>query len=149
MFLEINNPQNLRADEKRLNEILSRAREKFRLKDRFQVSVSIVPRSEILRLNSTQRGIEKETDVLSFSYILKEFPDHGGIVEIGDVVICAEVAKKQAIAHKHSFAEELAFLFAHGLLHIIGYNDETDQGVNEMNLLARDLLAYKEANCPI
>jgi len=141
MHLEINNPRRLKVDRKRLEQMVSRAQEKFALSDMFQITVSFVSRSEIQRLNTLHRGIPKETDVLSFSYLEGAVYEPGDVQEIGDIIICSDVAKDQAKIHKHAFDEEVLFLCAHALLHLMGYFDDTEAEAEEMNKLAHELLA--------
>jgi probable rRNA maturation factor len=141
MHLEINNPRRLKVDIKRMEQMINRAQEKFSLSGKFQITVSFVSRSEMQRLNTLHRGIHKETDVLSFSYLEGAVRETGEVQEIGDIIICSGVAKDQAKIHKHAFDEEVLFLCAHGLLHILGYADDTDEGAEEMHELSNELSA--------
>ncbi len=141
MHLEINNPRRLKVDTKRIEQMISRAQEKFSLSDMFQITVSFVSRAEMQRLNTLHRGIPKETDVLSFSYREGVARDPGNIQEIGDIIICSDIAKDQAKIYQHSCAREVLFLCAHGLLHILGYSDDTEAEAEEMRKLAHELLA--------
>jgi len=90
-----------------------------------EVSVSFVSATEIQKLNHDYRGKDVETDVLSF-------PGFPGGLALGDVVICLEVAKQQALEYNHSYERELSFLAVHGLLHLLGYDHETPQAEAEM-----------------
>ncbi len=75
---------------------------------------------EIHALNKEYRGVDKPTDVLSFSYFGEErFP---GDDVVGEVVISVPTAKKQAKDHKKTLNQELQFLFIHGLLHVLGFD---------------------------
>jgi probable rRNA maturation factor len=76
------------------------------------------------------RGKRGTTDVLSFPANQDEFEKLGGL-NLGDILISAEQAARQAKAHELSFENEVAQLILHGLLHLWGYDHETDQG--EMN----------------
>ena len=91
------------------------------------VSVSIVGKDEIRTLNSSHRKIDKETDVLSFPMyerVDSTFVPNGRTL-LGDIVICAEVAAKQALELEHSVPEEIAFLCIHSTLHLLGYDHVT------------------------
>ena len=83
----------------------------------------------ISSLNNKYRGIDKPTDVLSFS--LLEGADKSPEVEseklLGDIIISVETAKRQADALNHSIEKELTILLIHGLLHLTGYDHEKDQ----------------------
>jgi probable rRNA maturation factor len=71
-------------------------------------------------LNREWRGTDVPTDVLSFSSGEKEF--------LGDIVIDVPYAARQARRRGHSLAREVQILLAHGLLHLLGYDHEQDDG---------------------
>lgn len=73
------------------------------------------------RLNREYRGIDRPTDVLSFSYVGE--PHAGGV--LGEVFVSPAVAERQAREAGCSLAEELARLCVHGTLHVLGYDDGT------------------------
>ena len=83
-------------------------------------------------LNRRWRGKTGTTDVLSFPSGQEEFERAGG-ASLGDVVISAEQAARQAAEHGLDFEGEVAQLILHGLLHLCGYDHESDGG--EMNAL--------------
>ena len=75
------------------------------------------------QLNARYRGIERPTDVLAFA--MREGPfAHLQPQVLGDVVISAETALRQARGRRHSLAEELTHLLIHGTLHLLGYDHE-------------------------
>ena len=78
-----------------------------------EVSLLFAGPDEIQELNAKYRGIDEPTDVLSFPM--------GGEM-LGDIVICGEIAEKQAKEYGHSVERETAFLFTHGLLHLLCYD---------------------------
>lgn len=84
------------------------------------VTVAIVPDSRVQRLNRLYRRKDVPTDVLSFS--------SGEAGCLGDVVIAAGVARRQARAAGHSLRTELRVLALHGLLHLLGYDHDRDDG---------------------
>jgi probable rRNA maturation factor len=87
------------------------------------LSVLIVDDVRIHRLNARYRGIDRPTDVLAFA--MREGPfAHLQAQILGDVVISAETATRQARARRHSLAEELTRLLIHGTLHLLGYDHE-------------------------
>jgi len=77
---------------------------------------------EIQEINLTARGIDKPTDVLSFPY--EEMPN----TPLGSIVISSDFVKEKAEYYNHSFNDELSLLFIHGLLHLVGYDHEVDNG---------------------
>ncbi len=75
---------------------------------------------QIHGLNLEYRGVDKPTDVLSFSYFgEKKFP---GDDVVGEIVISVPTAKRQAKDHGKTLNQELQFLFLHGLLHVFGFD---------------------------
>jgi probable rRNA maturation factor len=77
-------------------------------------------------LNRLFRGINRPTDVLSFSTepsVLPEDDDY-----LGDIVISVETAERQAERRKSTLYCELCVLALHGYLHLLGYDHETDEG---------------------
>ena len=85
-------------------------------------------------LNRRYRGVDRATDVLSFpAGADARAPDR----PLGDIVIARGVAIRQARATGHSPADELKVLALHGLLHLLGYDHEEDEG--EMARLERRL----------
>jgi probable rRNA maturation factor len=105
-------------------------------------------------LNKFFRGKDSTTDVLSFPHQADDFPAEqaelsggssrleinpatGGSDFLGDIVISVEQAERQAKENKLSLDSEIKQLILHGLLHLCGYNHETDSG--EMNRRELDL----------
>ncbi len=87
------------------------------------LSVLIVDDARMQRLNAHYRGSDRPTDVLAFA--MREGPfAHLQPQLLGDVVIAAETALRQARARRHSLAEELTRLLIHGTLHLLGYDHE-------------------------
>ncbi len=87
-------------------------------------SVSLVSDRSIRRYNKRFRGHDEATDVLSF-------PADGGGQEsnyLGDIVISVETALEDAATYDISLEEEIKMLALHGVLHMMGYDHETDQG---------------------
>jgi probable rRNA maturation factor len=96
------------------------------------VTVAFVSDRTMRELNRRWRGKTGTTDVLSFPAEQDEFERAAGRT-LGDVVISTEQAARQAIEHGLTLDEEIAQLILHGLLHLCGYDHETDRG--EMNAL--------------
>ena len=96
------------------------------------VTVAFVSDRAMRELNRRWRGKQGTTDVLSFPSGQEEFEKDEG-ESLGDVVISVEQAARQAAEHGLDFEGEVAQLILHGLLHLCGYDHETDSG--EMNAL--------------
>jgi probable rRNA maturation factor len=96
------------------------------------VTVVFVSDRVMRGLNRRWRGKAATTDVLSFPAGQDEF-EKASERTLGDVVISLEQAARQAAEHGMEFEEEVAQLILHGMLHLCGYDHETDEG--EMNRL--------------
>jgi probable rRNA maturation factor len=96
------------------------------------VTLAFVSDRAMQELNRRWRGKQGTTDVLSFPAGQEEFEKVEGTT-LGDVVVSVEQAARQAAEHGLDFEGEVAQLILHGLLHLCGYDHETDSG--EMNAL--------------
>lgn len=88
-----------------------------------EVSLSIVDKDTIHKLNKDYRNVDMETDVLSFPMDEEAFDDEGNpIFLLGDIVICLDVARNQAAEFGHSLEREMMYLICHSTLHLLGYD---------------------------
>jgi len=87
-----------------------------------EVELVIVDARAMHALNLEHRGVDKTTDVLSFP--IDEFPH----APLGSIVINYELAEEKAHELGHSVEHEIALLLIHGLLHLLGYDHEVDNG---------------------
>ena len=86
----------------------------------WEVSLLLTQNEEIRKMNRDFRGIDRPTDVLSFH------PESGELM-LGDIVISKEKVLSQAEEFGHSALREYAFLIAHSVLHLIGYDHMQDE----------------------
>lgn len=95
----------------------------------------------ICELNGTWRHRQEPTDVLSFA-ALEDAPDwlDDGSVELGDIVISLDTARRQAQEHQHSLQRELQWLTSHGLLHLLGWDHPDDASLAAMLACQEHLL---------
>jgi probable rRNA maturation factor len=100
--------------------------------DDYDVSLSFVDNKEIRELNREFRGIDKETDVLSFPLLDDEFNVELGEVSLGDIVVSLEKALDQSIEYNHSIEREVCFLVCHSMFHLLGYDHDTEENTKEM-----------------
>ena len=112
----------------------------------YEVSISFVGSEEMRSLNNEYRGIDKETDVLSFPMVefmeeeleeeLEEEDEDAEYIDeeiaLGDIVISMKSVREQAEDYGHSINRELAFLLVHGMLHLLGYDHEDEASEKEM-----------------
>jgi probable rRNA maturation factor len=89
------------------------------------VTIAVVSDNRMRVLNRSFRGKDVATDVLSFP--VRDWAA-AGAGALGDIVIAAGVARRQAAEAGHAFSTELRVLALHGLLHLLGYDHETDSG---------------------
>jgi probable rRNA maturation factor len=120
---------------------IDRCMKSEKLDKEYEVSVILVDDDEIRAINKEHRDIDKATDVLSFPMVEfvngKLISDEGDYdmelneLMLGDIIISAETAKRQAIEYGHSFIREIAFLTAHSCFHLLGYDhmDEKEEKV--------------------
>lgn len=102
------------------------------------IELLLVSDDEICALNAEFLGKDCATDVLSFPLDLSKADSTH--LPLGSIVISLEMAQSVADSQNHSLQSELAILFTHGLLHLLGYDHECDSGehrVKEREILAR------------
>lgn len=94
-----------------------------------EVSLIFVDDDYIQSLNAEYRGLDKPTDVLSFALNEGEEMVEAEEAEdlLGDIVISLPTARRQAEEYGHSFQREVAYLTAHGSLHLLGYDHMTEE----------------------
>lgn len=114
-MIELDNRTTLSVDEIFLNKIALTLTKK-------EIELIITSNAEIQELNATYRNINRATDVLSFPY--EDVP----MGPLGSIVVSEKFVKEKAVEFSHKESDELALLFIHGLLHILGYDHEVDGG---------------------
>ena len=97
---------------------------------RYAISLHLVGDDQIRALNREHRGKDAHTDVLSFPLHdpsgMRFVVPPGEPIELGDVVVSFPRAVEQAAEYGHSKDRELAYLVAHGVLHVLGYDHERE-----------------------
>lgn len=115
------------------------------------VSLNFVDGEEIQNLNKAFRDMDRQTDVLSFPNLnknynqsLTEFESErnvdDGLLFLGDVVICKKIAYAQAKEYGHSKKREVCFLALHGLLHLLGFDHIKKEDEKVMQETAEKIL---------
>jgi len=109
-----------------------------------QCAVVFIKDDESKNLNKNYRNIDEPTDVLSFA--LKDSDDNYESIDeivnyLGDIFINVDAALRQANKYGHSYQRETVFLFTHGILHLIGYNHDSEVAEEEMFSLQREILS--------
>ena len=143
-MLLIENEQNSHEFTKELEDLIRLVCDKALSYEGFeedaQISVTIVDNEQIQEINKEHRDIDAPTDVLSFPML--EFDEDGNAcleydfdgeeVVLGDIVINMDRAIEQAEAYGHSLKREIAFLTAHSMLHLLGYDHMEPDEETEM-----------------
>lgn len=103
------------------------------------IELLVVKNDEIQQLNKEHRNVDKATDVLSFpmDYDMPNMP-------LGSIVISSDFVEEKAKEYGHSFNDEFSLLFIHGILHLLGFDHEVDNG--EHRVKEEELI--KEFNLP-
>lgn len=99
----------------------------LRPKKKMPLSVAFIGEREMRGLNREWRGKDKATDVLSFG-------------DVGEILICYAVAKRQAAERGHSTRDEVVFLLVHGVLHVFGFDHESPSDARRMFPLQTKIL---------
>ena len=110
-----------------VEKVLYHAIEKEQLED-VSFNLIIVDNSYIHELNKMYRGIDRETDVITFALEDEDtiiVPEEGRI--LGDIYISIDKARTQAEEYGHSLLRELSFLAVHGFYHLLGYDHRNEE----------------------
>jgi len=126
-MIEINNLTKQSINKVRINKIAKAFFKKYKIKEDLVVSLAIIGDAKMKQINSVYRGQNKPTDVLSF-------PD------LMEIIINIHQIKRQAKEFKKRVSDEFDFILVHGLLHLIGFNDNTEKKRLEMIELGENFL---------
>jgi len=111
----------------------------------FELTIRIVEVKESQALNLQYREKDKSTNVLSFPF---EVPEGIELDLLGDLVICADVVKKEAEIQFKKLSHHWAHMVIHGCLHLLGYDHIDDDDATEMEALETKLLAELNISDP-
>ncbi len=117
--------------EKRLQDGLNAVAKLHDLDDMTEVDITIVDDEEIHQLNRDYRNVDRPTDVLSFA-LDEDDEDEPELLEgqlhlLGDIIISAETATRQAEEFGHGLEREIVYLAVHGLLPLLGYDHMVEE----------------------
>ena len=102
--------------------------------DNVEFGVIFVDNKRIHEINKEYRGIDRETDVITFR--LEDYEE----VIYDNIKVLGDIAKEQSILYGHSYLRELAFLLVHGFLHLLGYDHMKKEDEEVMFKLQEDIL---------
>ena len=149
MTIEIANESGVAVDEVALASVARFALDQLRIHPLAELSVLLVDEGPMTDLHVKWMDEPGPTDVLSFPMdelrppVDDESPEPG---ILGDVVLCATVAERQAVAAGHSTEDELHLLTTHGILHLLGYDHAEPDEERAMFALQADLLRAWQAS---
>lgn len=102
----------------------------------YEIGLRLTDDTEIQELNTQYRQQHKPTDVLSFAALELDLPKVAEMafvpLYLGDIVVSVNTAQRQAQQQEHSLSTELAWLVAHGLLHLLGWDHPDDESLIQM-----------------
>ena len=140
----------------RLIQVIEFALEEEEVDIKCEVSLLFVDNDEIKQINNDTRGINKETDVLSFpmleyenkkvfkeiykNYKFSQSDFDGEELVLGDIVISLEKALEQSKEFNHSYEREASYLVVHSVLHLLGYDHMEDEEKNIMRTREEEIL---------
>ncbi len=102
------------------------------------ISVAFVHKPLMQELNHTYRDKNQPTDILSFVYN-EQIQDQ---ILLGEIIVCTEQAKEDSEELSIPLEQEYLWLFSHGLLHLLGYDHETEQELVTMRNLETECIEY-------
>ena len=105
-----------------------------------EAAVALSSDARVKELNRTYRDKDKPTNVLSFPASPESSPPEGPLY-LGDIVFAAETVAREAVEQDKLPPHHLQHLLVHGLLHLLGYDHETDEQATEMEALEVEILA--------
>lgn len=137
-MLEINNFTKYRVEKARFSTVAKKVL-KGENKGIKNISLAFVEKKEIQKLNKKYRGKNKPTDVLSFSQVEGEKMPNAKD-DLGEIVICPDVAKENAKKFGVSQKFEITKIFVHGILHLLGYDHENGKDAEKMEVKEKKYL---------
>lgn len=128
-----------------LDEVINHTLEVMDAKESIFTIIFVTP-EEIHELNKQYRGVDRVTDVISFALEDAHDVSLTDVRVLGDIYICIDRMKEQALEYGHSETRELSFLTVHGLLHLLGYDHQTKEDEEVMFGIQRKILSDLNIN---
>ena len=143
MYIELTDLTNSNADSNRIKSLADFSLRSLGIHPESELSISLVDVEEMSSLHMRWLDESGPTDVLSFPMDeLKPNSSSDGPGILGDIVLCPEYAKKQAVEIGHSLQDELEVLVVHGVLHLLGFdhreNDEKTMMFSRQDEILRE-----------
>ncbi|WIF94796.1 rRNA maturation RNase YbeY [Caminicella sporogenes] len=138
MDVIIDNRQNkIQLNDKLINlvkKVVEKCLNEEGIKQDVEISISFVDNNEIRELNKNFRDKDTKTDVLSFPQYdnIEMIKSLDTKIILGDIVISLEKAREQSVEYGHTFEREVAFLTAHSMYHLFGFDHDTEENTKIM-----------------
>lgn len=136
MDVFVANEQSMPVDEPGLSALARHTLSSEQIDDEAELSILIVDAAHMQRLNAHFANDDFPTDVLAFP-MMEE--DEEGVL-LGDVVICPDVAERNAAKFAHSLNTEMNLLLVHGTLHLLGYDHQASHDKAHMDTRVKEVL---------
>ena len=143
MSTELNNETGVTIDAAEFAALADHVLRVMHVNPRAELSILFIDPEPMAELHERWLDLPGPTDVMSFPMdeLRPGTPDHETPAgTLGDIVVCPQVAAKQALQAGHSAVEEMLLLTTHGILHLLGYDHAEPQEKEEMFALQRTLL---------
>ncbi|RIV16623.1 rRNA maturation RNase YbeY [Mycoplasmopsis gallopavonis] len=140
--IELNIKNNIKKAtiyETEMYQIIENFAQYFKIKKPIILDVTIVGPQKIRNLNRDYRGKDYVTDILSFDFRDEELYGSLPFYHLGELVICWDKVLRQSKKFGHSTKREFCYLFAHGLVHLKGYDHEIEAERIIMNQIVDDI----------
>ncbi|WP_016950465.1 rRNA maturation RNase YbeY [Anabaena sp. PCC 7108] len=103
----------------------------------YEIGLRLTNDAQIQELNAEYRQLNQPTDVLAFASLEADLPQSQEMLAsqplyLGDIVVSIDTAERQAQQQEHSLSTELAWLTAHGLLHLLGWDHPDEESLMQM-----------------
>lgn len=106
----------------------------YKIKNK-NLSIAFIGDKVMARLNQQYRKLKRPTDILSFA---------GAGADLGEIIIDYAQIKRQAQKYSKTTNQELVFILTHGLLHLLGHDDETEKDRQKMIALGEEFIAWQK-----
>ncbi|MBC8387942.1 MAG: rRNA maturation RNase YbeY [Actinobacteria bacterium] len=141
----INNQSKIKLDLDLIKEVAAYISDKFDKDLKSELNIVFSDGKEIRKLNKKYRRIDRETDVLSFSYISDKDKISPGAstYTVGEIIICPEVAQSNILKQDENWNLnlEIILLIIHGILHIYNYDHEEEKNRIDMESIQDSLVS--------
>lgn len=126
-------------DYKYLKKVLKHTLKKLNVQNA-EFNIIFVTEKKIQEINKEYRNVDKVTDVISFALEDNMDIKYDNLRLLGDIYVCIDRMKEQALLYEHSEKRELSFLCVHGLLHLLGYDHMNKEDEKIMFDLQEEIL---------